>query len=1314
MNVRDLVSLKSFDPVINLNWAGKINEQERLLSNYIMTEDLAEIFVDMLESITLTRSKSRREKLSGDIDLSVTKRSHILSGQYGTGKSYFLLMLNIVLEMKNTSLTNMIIERFSEYSELQYQLKYIRENKKYFLVRINGENENQKEFKDVIQADVIAALEKEFGEVNISSVYKKTLSMFMEIYEKNEERMDEVLLSKNYSKDDIRAGLSNYRKEGIRQAEEVLREAFGFIPKIELDKLEDFLIDANGILKENGYDELVIIFDEFSAYLTASIEDKRVNKDLGQIQNIAQLSANSSNLNISFIASTHKDLAEMIENSGVSKKEDLDKVFGRFSVHQLVYGQEEEFLKNTLRLDEKGFYQYRATYGDMFDELEREYGRRVEDFYPLHPATVMYLEPMTTMYAQRVRTTFGFLEEKVKKDFFTQKVIKDGKLNLVTVSDLYDYFEKDIEDKKRDLYGTFNQIYNQVKTDPDLVDFSKALAVAYSSSLTATGAITELSPKNLMYMYQIESENEVEKKMDPLVADIHVNIIKNNDKYRFSVNNSGIDIDKLVRKEKEEINPNIMMRKILDKSEDRIFIKNDYNLKYNMGLYPMDRNLDGFIYSLEELKELNFETSFSTSKDGKIIFMIPRFEEDYNLKELTREYMEKMKDLDKNICLAIPKEIMFDGDNLREYGALLHIEKSNEEVAKNEEVKKIIVIRRKKLEDKIRNKYLRKFSNLKNFTFIFSEGKVRNDLRQDKALYKEILYSHYNKFPSEIKVENFNQRGPLNKLIKLFLDGGRTEITKKNKTSEEAKNIYATLKPLDLVKITEHVNTEKVEFKAPSIDTSELSKEIMDIVELPEEKMSLRDKYNTLTSTPYGLNTMLVDLYFFVSNKLGRTYIQNKKTGRMLPLDDTSIKSLTDKAEEYEMEKNEIIDIPSETKMVWVSFGKIKGIRTSGNKVKLNGKNDFNVSMTLAKEMNDIYERILDREHTLSIYGVNTGRLKTLINKIKSASMKFKPGELFEEVGKIPNIFRKSSFNENLEELDNFILDLNNVDKDVVNKISQISQNLGSLDYKIRDLEKYSDFKEELKKQQRDYKSYLENFLNVELLDKVFEETKKLMKSYIEEFKKKHDEYYEEYDKQRNDLMISIKDKVECVKSLEELKFENIASMQEFFLKLDRFEICDCVVGDEHFECICPYDELKKLENAIPKLEDEFKKKKSQISGVFERYVDELISIKDQFEYNTNYKNLIFSLRSIQGGNTEKAKEIPGAVEAVKDEINKYLENINIIPVKTVEFEELAKVLVQEMLAIGKKNVNFEELKIKFEQVVKEYKEREYQIIKLT
>ena len=898
MLIKDLIDLKSFDPVINLNWANKISQQERLLSNYIMTEDLANIFVEMLESITMTRSSTRREKLQ-DINNSV-KRAHILSGQYGTGKSYFLLMLSIVLEMKNSYLADKLINGFSDFPELQYQLKLIREKKKYFLIRINGENENEKEFKDVIQAEVTKTLEKEFKDVSLNSVYKETNESFEKIVAFNRTKIENFLLDKNYTIRDVRANLFHHKREGIRQFEEIAKEVIGFVPKVELDKLNDFLKDVDDILKEKGYDELIIIFDEFSAYISASMENNRLHKDLGQVQNIAQLTSKSTDIDISFIASTHTDIVQMLGKYDSSKKDMLDKVFGRFEGHVLTFNQGEELLKSTIQT-KKGtkINNLFLKHKDFIIDAEEKFERKLMDFYPLHPATAAFLEPISNQYAQKTRTTFTFLEEVIRKRFYNEPIEKAGKINLVTLSDLYDYFEKEIERQNKNLVKEFNQIYNEVKEDEDLIDYAKALVLAYSNSQVKSNNKTEFTASDFASLYQKSNEEEVERKLGQIASADHINIQKINGKYRMFVNTSGVNLELLLNEEKALINPNFIRDKILSKAEDRIFIKKLYNLKYNMGLYPMDRTLVGEVLTANTLKKMGKRIILNTKieKDGKIVFVIPNFDEDYKPNEIIDEYRIAMNNLTDNICLAIPKDIVFNKNELIEYGALLNLENNNESIAKNEDIKKLVIQRRRKLEDKIRNKYLRKFSNLRNFTFIFSKGRIKDDLRQDIALYKELLYKYYNKFPYEIKVENFNTRGPLNGLIKIFLDGN-ADISKKDRTSEQSKNVYATLKPLDLISITEKVDIESIEFKAPNENVSLLSKEIMDIVETEESELSIDDKYEKLISAPYGLNLPLIDLYFFISNKLGRTYIINRSSKRQLSLDQESLKKLSSKSQD--------------------------------------------------------------------------------------------------------------------------------------------------------------------------------------------------------------------------------------------------------------------------------------------------------------------------------------------------------------------------------------------------------------------------------
>ncbi|MGL6169524.1 MAG: DUF6079 family protein, partial [Fusobacteriaceae bacterium] len=527
MKIRDIVNLKEFDPVVDLSWAGSINEQERMLTNYIMTEDLAQTFVNILESLNLVRSEERINLKSGDIDTSATKRSHIISGQYGTGKSYFLLMLNVILSMENKNLTDMMIEKFKNFPELQYQLKVIKERKKYFVIRINGESENEKEFKDVLQENIISQLEEYFGDVEIETIYLQLLKMLDSVYQKNEIAINNYLKDKDYDIYDLRARVSNYQKSALRDASDLIEEVTGVKPKLEIDKLDNFLKNVNKILDENGYGELVIIFDEFSAYITSSMENGRIGTDLGQIQTIAQLSSKTSRetqgIKVSLITSTHKDLTEMVEHSGTSKKEELDKVFGRFESHILKFDQGEELLKNTIEISDWEYERNTLKHKSFISHLENVYKRSFKDFYPLHPATVSYLEPISQLYAQKTRTTFGFLKEVVKGIFFNKEIETNGKLNLVTLSDLYEHFEHSIGSKHPEIVDVFNQNYNQLKKDPLLVDFLKALTVVHSSSFSKNSQHTELSAEELKDIYQLENEEFVREKLNPIVNSNHLN-----------------------------------------------------------------------------------------------------------------------------------------------------------------------------------------------------------------------------------------------------------------------------------------------------------------------------------------------------------------------------------------------------------------------------------------------------------------------------------------------------------------------------------------------------------------------------------------------------------------------------------------------------------------------------------------------------------------------------------------------------------------------------------------------------------------------
>ncbi|GCD11658.1 DUF6079 family protein [Clostridium tagluense] len=1323
MKIRDIVSLKEFDPVVDLSWAGNINEQERLLSNYIMTEQLAEVFTDMLESLNFVRSDNRRELKSGDVDSVATKRSHIISGQYGTGKSYFLLMLSVILEMKNPYLAEAIINRFSKFPELQFQLKFIRENKKYFVVRINGEAENEKEFKDVIQERIISALEYEFGDVPIQTVYIKMREMLEKVYEQHKITMDEVLKSKEYDIEDIIAGLYHYRKDAIVQMEGVIKEALGFTPKVEIDSLDSFIKDVNIILKNNGYDELIVIFDEFSAYLTASMESGRINKDLGYIQTLAQLSAKgyreSQGIRVAFITSTHKDLKEMIGSSGNSNKDELDKVFGRFDSHILAFDQGEELLKNTIELDRSTFAEYRVKHSEYINTLKDKYSKDFYDFYPLHPATVEYLEPISQLYSQKVRTSFGFLKEVVREKYFGKEIEENGKLNLITISDLFDYFENAIESKHSEIISVYYQNYNSLKSDDDLVDFLKALTIAHASSFTKSSAGVELSAEEIKNLYQLPSEEYIREKLNPVINSKYLNITTNEGKYRFFLSNSRVNIDKLINDAKDKIDPYTILNLILKKSVNRIFIKENYDIKYNMGLFPLDRKLEGEIFSLNELENSNFVKIFSTETDGKIIFLIPNFNEKFNREEFVETYSENMKELSLNISLAIPNSLVFLPEELKEYGAMLYLEKNNEEISQNEEIRKIFIKRKRKLEDKLRNKYLRKFANLRNFTFIFGGGEIKNDIRQDICLYREILYKYYSKFPYEIAVENFNSRAPLNEIHDKFINGGMGEIVKKE-TSSVSKHVFNTLKPLDLVSIKGKVNSYSLEFKMPDKSISSISKQIMDIIELPEDKMDLASKHYKLTSSPYGLSLPLIGLFFLVSSKMGRISIYSKDGSKVVNIDKKNLEIISKYPDDYIITRNTVEDIPKEVGEVWAKLIELRIVPNSkSKKFRADGRNEFNIYTTLGSEINIILNNLTDKEQRLARKDVKTRKLKSFVNKLEVTSKTHAPSDFYSAVVDIPSIFRRQTFEMNMEEFGDYINKLKNVTSHEIIKFERNNELVTNLSYRIKDLLKFPVMKEELIAVEHELKLYKEDFLNFDINESIDLKAGKLLNNYNDEFKIIHDEYHERYHELKEKLVNNQRNRVESLKLLADIKFPNIASVNSFLEEIESYEKCTLLITEGKIaQCkSCSCDEIKKVESGIEVLVEKFRNYDRQVVGVLERYVKELgnSNIKDNFKFDEVYKNTVIKLNSI-GSEFETGDEyifLKENIDKVKPQLIEVI-NKNEEPIhKNVGIKELESRLLSEIRALGQNYVTLEDIQAKFNKLVDEYRSKEINIVKV-
>lgn len=173
--IGSIVRLRKFSPLIDLQWAETPDDESGLglIDSYIVTDELADYFENVLESFTLKRHEKKALRQSGIPDVSTYPRAHMLRGQYGTGKSYLLLMLSAFIEaLSDDRLLDELYEKFRVFEGIRYQMDSLRKaSTKYLAVRIDGVKNIDMRFHELVQKSVMDRIKKVFGDDSFSDSY---------------------------------------------------------------------------------------------------------------------------------------------------------------------------------------------------------------------------------------------------------------------------------------------------------------------------------------------------------------------------------------------------------------------------------------------------------------------------------------------------------------------------------------------------------------------------------------------------------------------------------------------------------------------------------------------------------------------------------------------------------------------------------------------------------------------------------------------------------------------------------------------------------------------------------------------------------------------------------------------------------------------------------------------------------------------------------------------------------------------------------------------------------------------------------------
>lgn len=1207
--IKEVTSLKKFKPVIEINGV-RDEEKSELFNDYIITEGIAKNFEDIFEEMTLCKSEEKRRQ-GEDINPSKIGRAFLLRGSYGTGKSYFLLTMSTILEEISKGNGDKIKDKFKDFDGIVYQVDKLIEEGKYFVVSINGVSETNIDFEDSIVKNFIQKSKENFPEddfVSIS-VFENAVRN-LENAKQNPLKWDLVfkqLEKMDLDYDQLVSGLNKYKRESLKEYQELMEEAYGISINIYDYEFNDFIKESKEYIKDKGYKGIVYIFDEFSAYLTSIIEDGRINKNLAKIQELAEACHLSNQNDIVFIASIHKSLPILLK-SVILEKEELDKVVERFKDIPINFSEGKNLIKNTINVDKIQYQIMRSEY-DEVKYLDEITDGLLEHYYPMHPVTIDYLIELSNLYAQENRTLFRFISDVVDKKVRLEDVIVDGKLNIITMDYLYDYFIETATEDNLPIVTSANVAFEFCKEEWQ-VSVIKSLVVSRIKAYDIRGGFdlgTGLSVDGLSNYLLIDDKKVLRNFLENIANKPNVNIYydKENDIYLFMENAiNKFDIENEIESITKGLDEYKELLKLLrSMGKNRQYYNRKISVTPMVGVTPVKREFASQVLNYSNLiKTLKNKKDLSLGNDGDLIHLLPQYFEEklINVKEIE----EYMKEYGTNIVIAVPKNYDFDREIILRYAAYVKI-LNDEKYLDNESDRQYLAGEKKKYEGILLNK-IDKYTNIKNFFFVFNSGICEFDSYDD--LFTYMLKKHYPKFP-DIKSTIGNERGSTNKIIKTFIVPGEKTMPK-DSNPEEDRLIRGMMTFLDLAEIQDIIDGNvRAELKTPIKENNPISTEIFDIV-CNNEKEEI---FDILENTPYGMPEFLIELYIACASSLGKIYIY--KGGKLLPIVPEVLKGIKNR-QELEIRKSEN-DLDYNELKYAKDFWKIVGKQVKSKKYKKFNpekgiKDRFGLINDISGDINMFLDKLNHDIYMLSEKGFNCDLIEKIYFELDQLNKILEPEKYIKRICDLPNrVVDDTDKDKSLKVLEDLIESFIKISDNMKEYLNLIS----SCEYIDERKSRFEDNKK-LLKQYREIKvledEFLDNPLNFKKVTKLDKRIKDFFGMFNTLYKTKHEDLYKKIEEIKSTM--NTKPEVELVEALEEFQFSNITTLKNIHKNV-REICCDNKFEDDLYSvlysCKCMYEHsgIDGFEDKYQEFMDEVQASEKEVLGVIGSYREAFINL---------------------------------------------------------------------------------------------------------
>ena len=539
-------------------------------------------------------------------------RAKILTGAYGRGKSYCILIALSILFNSNKSVFDRLVKKIKLIDEVLYKKisNYFTSDMRLLPVIINGNSGNMTQ-------SFLGGLQNALNLYDMSDIMPetffdsaiRTIDRWETDYPETYHKLSEQI---NCSIEDFRDKLLSNDVEAYHMFVNIhpsLTSGSIFNPFVGSNVI-DIYDNVNTAIKSKGFGGIFIVYDEFGKYLESNIVTSS-ESETKMLQDFAEKCNREASQQLHLLLICHKDISNYIDlNLSQDKIDSWRGISGRFEHINLTnnFSQMYEIISHTIIKKENEWQEFKRKNLAVFDSLISTYettnllsGKTYQvvfDCYPLHPVTTFILPRLSEKVAQNERTLFTFLSS-AQKNALKQFIDKSSDdLPFVTPDYLYDYFENELrkELNTSDVYKVYSlstKILRNFSHGSLSAKIIKTIALIH-----IVQQFEKLPPtvNNVADIFSIDYDSKsVSECITELIEEKYILYRKSSNEYLYLKETSGVDINSEIKKRAD----------ILKNSKSIVDILNGcIDTKY---LYPVAYNDDHCITRYFELKFVTAE-----------------------------------------------------------------------------------------------------------------------------------------------------------------------------------------------------------------------------------------------------------------------------------------------------------------------------------------------------------------------------------------------------------------------------------------------------------------------------------------------------------------------------------------------------------------------------------------------------------------------------------------------------------------------------------------------------------------------------------